>query len=182
MSSHPSKRPTWISAGNLQTIRFGLASGGVCPAAVSPRRWCALTAPFHPCLPAVHVGRPTSAVCFCGTFPRVSPGRYLDHLALWCPDFPRRPLGPRGCLTCACHGSALRAQCKELRNCAPRCVQAHRGEWTRVHGRDQRLRRSRPELRPGAQTLLSRPTTRPSTFTFLLRIGSIVSFAGCSLM
>jgi len=50
-------RPTWILAGNLQTILLGLASGGVYPAAASPRRWCALTAPFHPCLRAVHVGR-----------------------------------------------------------------------------------------------------------------------------
>jgi len=52
-------RPTWISAGNLQTIRFDLASSGVYPAVASPRRWCALTAPFHPCLSAVHVGRLT---------------------------------------------------------------------------------------------------------------------------
>ena len=35
------------------------------------------------------------AVCFCGTFPRVSPGRSPDHPALRCPDFPRRP----GCLS-----------------------------------------------------------------------------------
>src|SRR5918998_3734709 len=50
LSSHPSERPTWTSAGNLQTVLLGLASGGVCPAAASPRRRCALTAPFHPCL------------------------------------------------------------------------------------------------------------------------------------
>src|SRR4051794_25447521 len=31
------------------TSLLGLAPGGVCPADVSPRRWCALTAPFHPC-------------------------------------------------------------------------------------------------------------------------------------
>jgi len=88
-------RPTWTSAGHLQAVPFGLASSGVCPAAASPRRWCALTAPFHPCPPAVHVGRRTSAVCFCGTFPRVSPGRSLDHPALWCPDFPRGLSPPR---------------------------------------------------------------------------------------
>jgi hypothetical protein len=58
-SSHPSERPTWTSAGSLRTVLFGLASGGVCPAVASPRRWCALTAPFHPCRPAVHVGRRT---------------------------------------------------------------------------------------------------------------------------
>jgi len=82
LGSHPSERPTWTSAGYLQAVLFGLASGGVCPAAASPRRWCALTAPFHPYPFAVHVGRRTSAVCFCGTFPRVFPGRSLDHLAL----------------------------------------------------------------------------------------------------
>src|SRR6185312_5853536 len=43
-------RPTWTSAGNLRTVLLGLASGGVCLAAVSPRRRCALAAPFHPYL------------------------------------------------------------------------------------------------------------------------------------
>ena len=39
-----------------------------------PAARCALTAPFHPCRPAFRQG---SAVCFCGTFPRVAPaGRY----------------------------------------------------------------------------------------------------------
>src|ERR671912_511053 len=55
LSSHPSERPTWTSAGSLQAVLLGLASGGVCLAAVSPRRRCALTAPFHPCLCAPHV-------------------------------------------------------------------------------------------------------------------------------
>jgi len=30
---------------------FDLAPGGVCRADRSPGRWCALTAPFHPCRP-----------------------------------------------------------------------------------------------------------------------------------
>ena len=100
MSSHPSERPTWTSAGSLQAVLFGLASGGVCPAAASPRRWCALTAPFHPCPLAVHVGRPTSAVCFCGTFPRVSPGRSRPP----CPvmsGLSSKANDLRGCLTYA---------------------------------------------------------------------------------
>src|SRR5688500_2544379 len=76
MSSHPSERPTWTSAGNLQTVLLGLASGGVCLAAASPRRRCALTAPFQPCLPATAQVRRGRGRCdFCGTFPRVSPGR-----------------------------------------------------------------------------------------------------------
>ena len=74
MSSHPSLRPTWTLAGNLQTVLLGLASGGVCLAAASPRRRCALTAPFQPCRPALARARLGRCV-FCGTFPRVSPGR-----------------------------------------------------------------------------------------------------------
>src|ERR671917_1227488 len=76
MSSHPSERPTWTSAGNLRTVLLGLASGGVCLAAASPRRRCALTAPFQPCRPtAARAGRELGRCVFCGTFPRVSPGR-----------------------------------------------------------------------------------------------------------
>src|SRR5918994_2038848 len=76
MSSHPSERPTWTSAGNLRTVLLGLASGGVCQAAASPRRRCALTAPFQPCRPAAsRVGRGLGRCVFCGTVPRVSPGR-----------------------------------------------------------------------------------------------------------
>src|SRR3954471_17141819 len=87
LSSHPSERPTWTLAGNLQTVRLGLASGGVCLAAASPRRRCALTAPFQPC-------RATRRAAVGGVFsvalsrgvPRVG---VTDHLALRCPDFPR---------------------------------------------------------------------------------------------
>jgi hypothetical protein len=63
------------------TVLLGLAPGGVYPAAASPRRWCALTAPFHPCLFAAHVWPRHRRCCFCGTFPRVSPGgRYPPPL------------------------------------------------------------------------------------------------------
>src|SRR3954454_22690432 len=67
-------RPTWTSAGNLRTFLLGLASGGVCPAAVSPRRRCALTAPFHPCLCETHVQprhRRCVSVALSRGFPRV---------------------------------------------------------------------------------------------------------------
>jgi hypothetical protein len=37
------------------SLLLGVAPDGVWPAAASPRRWCALTAPFHPCLCAPHV-------------------------------------------------------------------------------------------------------------------------------
>src|SRR5215207_6015999 len=76
VSSHPSERPTWTSAGNLLAVLLGLASGGVCLAAASPRRRCALTAPFQPCRPVTSTARHGRGRCvFCGTFPRVSPGR-----------------------------------------------------------------------------------------------------------
>src|SRR3954453_20707825 len=67
-------RPTWTLAGNLRTVLLGLASGGVCPAAVSPRRRCALTAPFHPCLCETHVQprhRRCVSVALSRGFPRV---------------------------------------------------------------------------------------------------------------
>src|SRR3954453_15608247 len=74
VSSHPSLRPTWTSAGNLQTVLLGLASGGVCLAAVSPRRRRALTAPFPPCLCETHVKprhRRCVSVALSRGFPRV---------------------------------------------------------------------------------------------------------------
>ncbi len=45
---------------------LGVAPGGACRADPSPGRWCALTAPFHPCLRPRGV---TSAVCFLLRFP-----------------------------------------------------------------------------------------------------------------
>ena len=55
-------------------ILFGLAPDGVYLAAVSPRRRCALTAPFHLCLIATHVWsrhRPCISVALSRGFPRV---------------------------------------------------------------------------------------------------------------
>jgi hypothetical protein len=43
-------------------------------APTSPRRRCALTAPFHPCLCATHVWPRHRRSALCCTFPRVSPG------------------------------------------------------------------------------------------------------------
>lgn len=56
------------------TVLLGLAPGGVCLAAASPRRRCALTAPFHLCLYATHVWsrhRPCISVALSRGFPRV---------------------------------------------------------------------------------------------------------------
>ena len=56
------------------SVLLGLAPGGVCLAAASPRRRCALTAPFHLCLYAAHVWprhRPCVSVALSRGFPRV---------------------------------------------------------------------------------------------------------------
>jgi len=42
------KQPTRGLDRTSLVLLFGLAPGGVCPAAMLPRRRCALTAPFHP--------------------------------------------------------------------------------------------------------------------------------------
>jgi hypothetical protein len=127
VSSHPSVRPTWTSAGNLRTVLLGLASGGVCLAAVSPRRRCALTAPFQPCLCETHVkprhrrcvsvalsrgfprvGVPTTSPCDVRTFldglsvpPRLLGLRLQAYRQIRAP--PRPSAGPRG----ACAGEHL---------------------------------------------------------------------------
>ena len=51
---------------------FDLAPGGVYLAAGSPRRWCALTAPFHPYLWRRSLA-PHRRFDFCGTVLRVTP-------------------------------------------------------------------------------------------------------------
>jgi hypothetical protein len=93
VNSHPSQRPTWALAGNLQAALLGLASDGVCLAAASPRRRCALTAPFQPCRTACAALGGVFSVALSRGFPRVG---VTDHPALRCPDFPRRQ-HLRGC-------------------------------------------------------------------------------------
>ncbi len=101
-------------AGHSIASLFGLAPGGVYLAGQSPGRWCALTAPFHPC--------PALTATQCRYRPRLSgadgqsvaapvprPGEceavYISvalalgspplgvtqHPALWSPDFPHAP-------------------------------------------------------------------------------------------
>jgi len=64
------RRPRSAAADAAGRPLFGLAPGGVWPAGVLPHRWCALTAPFHPCPASPKRCR---AVCFCATFRRVAP-------------------------------------------------------------------------------------------------------------
>jgi len=76
-------------------VLLGLAPDGVWPAAASPRRRCALTAPFHLCLRAAHVlprHRPYVSVPLSRGFPRVG---VTHRPTLWCPDFPRGTYPPR---------------------------------------------------------------------------------------
>src|SRR3954464_8901045 len=113
-------RPTWTLAGNLRTVLLGLASGGVCPAAVSPRRRCALTAPFHPCLCATHVRprhRRCVSVALSRGFPRVGLPTTL-------------PCGVRTFL----EGMHLRGclACTDQRSDEPSCPRGVRGGARRV--------------------------------------------------
>ena len=76
MSSHPSHAADLDLGGQPANGPAWPCTGWGLPGrALSPGRRCALTAPFHPCLCAAPRGAPPSAVCLCGTFPRVSPGR-----------------------------------------------------------------------------------------------------------
>ena len=76
---------------------FGLAPDGVFQADASPRRRCALTAPFHPCLiPPRPEGRRRAiggvfSVALSVGSPRLAVSK---HPALWCSDFPP-PAPPR---------------------------------------------------------------------------------------
>jgi hypothetical protein len=94
LPSGSSDQPEGHWPSTLIALLFGLAPGGVCSASQSPGCWWALTPPFHPYprrkasptyqwsrqgKPSLHLallGR-GRAVCFCGTFRRVTPpGRY----------------------------------------------------------------------------------------------------------
>jgi len=77
---------------------FGLAPGGACLAAVSPRRRCALTAPFHLCSRSVPFGhKPVKQGPACRVFSVAlslgfPPLGVTQHPALRCPDFPQEGL------------------------------------------------------------------------------------------
>lgn len=69
-------------AGHLMPLLFDLSPGGVYQATQLPARWCALTAPFHPCR---QVGGLFSVALSLGSPP---PG-VTRHPALRSSDFPR---------------------------------------------------------------------------------------------
>src|SRR5213076_333063 len=66
---HPSVQQPGPSAGRLVTGPVCLAPDGVWLAAVSPRRWWALTPPFHPCPGVSGEMLRRSAVSFLCHFP-----------------------------------------------------------------------------------------------------------------
>ena len=73
-------------AGRAYGHLFGLASSGVCRTGLLPDSWCALTAPFHPCLiPCTRKYRGHRRFTLCCTFRRLTPPR--RYLAL-CPMKP----------------------------------------------------------------------------------------------
>src|SRR5919197_4478035 len=82
------------SAGHLVAEPVRLAPDGVWLAAVSPRRWWALTPPFHPYLRrlARSVAGGLLSVPLSVGFRRLG---FPQRPALWCPDFPRAAYGPR---------------------------------------------------------------------------------------
>jgi hypothetical protein len=88
-------------AGNSMFLLFGLAPSGVCLAAWSPRRWCALTAPFHPC-PAVHVdGKLGGLISVALSLKSPSLG-VTQHYALWSSDFPQAAASPPATTQATC--------------------------------------------------------------------------------
>ena len=97
-----------------------------------------------------------SAVCFCGTFPRVSPGRCPDHLALRCPDFPRRAVCPAAAAWLA--PSSVAADGPGIEGVAPQGTERPGGEpATRVPRRPRRGR--------CAPRVLSAAASAPTTGT-----------------
>jgi hypothetical protein len=81
---------------------WALLPAGVYRAGTSRCRWCALTAPLHPCLCTGRGEPPTgpSAVCFCGTVLTVArTGRYPAGLAIGEPGLSSTGPGgrPEGC-------------------------------------------------------------------------------------
>jgi hypothetical protein len=87
---HPSMRPTWGHWAGRPSHAWPCSGWGLPSRPGHPGRWCALTAPFHPCL-CLPVARPAigglfSVALSCGS-PRLA---VSQHPALWSPDLPRR--------------------------------------------------------------------------------------------
>ena len=130
------------------SVLLGLAPGGVCLAAASPWRRCALTAPFHLCLCAPHVWprhRRSVSVALSRGFPRVG---VTDRPRPMVSGLSSRAFTSRDCMACA---SIVRRRAAPRSRCA--------ALW-RARSRSPRSPSARD---PPAQTGHSaRPRTRPS--------------------
>src|SRR6185312_10261218 len=112
MDGHPSRPPvprrlerrTRSLGGPRQRDLLRLAPDGVWRAAVSPRRWWALTPPFHP-YRRKSAGGLLSVPLSIG-FRRLG---FPQRPALRCPDFPRAPScdSARGHPACSTEGSSI---------------------------------------------------------------------------
>src|SRR5437773_7544163 len=89
---HLCSYPVPRRAASTEPVR--LAPDGVWLAAVSPRRWWALTPPFHPYRRRLRRTR-RRRFAFCATVRRLSPPPSRERPALRCPDFPRSHLTAR---------------------------------------------------------------------------------------
>ena len=86
-------KPKFRGTGSPNTYCLALHRMGVASCDGRPPHWCALTAPFHPCLcPASRaIGGLFSAALSARSPPPESP----QHPALWSPDLPRPGPGPK---------------------------------------------------------------------------------------
>ncbi len=110
MSNHPSKRPTRTLAGNLRTVLLGLASGGVCLArrvTATPVRSYRTISPL-PARGAAEQPLGLRRCLFCGTFPRVSPGRRYRPPRPVMSGLSSKARHPRGCSACIRQNSVAR--------------------------------------------------------------------------
>ena len=139
------------------TSLLGLAPGGVCPAGASPRRRCALTAPFHPCRRRGHVRPRHVGGVFLWHFPAGFPG---SHFATTPPcgvrTFLEQPVvspAARGCLASPTRVGAravrVHPACR-LAESRPRVLDRRLFPFQRAAGVGQwPLHRGRPRRRPG---------------------------------
>jgi len=86
---HPSMRPTWGHRAGSPSHAWPCSGWGLPSRSGRPDRWCALTAPFHPCLCLAAIGGLLSVALSFGS-PRLA---VSQHPALRSPDLPRTRWG-----------------------------------------------------------------------------------------
>jgi hypothetical protein len=90
---HPSARPTWGHRAGHPSHIWPCSGWGLPSRPGHPGRWCALAAPFHPCLCTAcrAIGGLFSVALSCGS-PRLA---VSQHPALWSPDLPQPSAAPK---------------------------------------------------------------------------------------